>query len=161
MSSWRKQALIEAPAEAVWEMVGDPERYPEWAAAVLDVTGLASREEGEEFEQVTRTPLGRPTRTTFRIDELENLREIRLSCQASGLYSRWLLTEAQDNTFVDVEIGMDPTGVRPRAFDATIGKRWYRRLAEDSLDGLRNALRGGEGDQAHTGADPPRVEHHT
>ena len=28
MASFRQQTLIEAPVEAVWELVGDPKRYP-------------------------------------------------------------------------------------------------------------------------------------
>ena len=74
-----------------------------------------------------------------QVDDL--LHEIRLRCQESGLYSHWLLTEAQRSTFVDVEIGMEPLGLGPRAFDATLGRRWYRGLADDSLDGLRRAVR--------------------
>lgn len=46
MSSWRQQALIDAPVNVVWELVGDPKRYPEWAGDVVEVTGLASVDEG-------------------------------------------------------------------------------------------------------------------
>jgi uncharacterized protein YndB with AHSA1/START domain len=134
--------LIDAPLEEVWGFVGDPARYPEWAAGVVDVTGVAEVEEGAEFRQTTKVPIGSPTTTTFRIDELDELREIRLTCEASGLYSRWQLTEAQASTFVDVEIGMQPEAFRHRAFDTVLGKRWYRSLADDSIDGLRAAIRG-------------------
>lgn len=140
MASAHRQALIEAPIEAVWSLVGDPARYPEWAAGVVEVTGLAKAEPGAEFRQKTRVPLGPATTTTFRIDGLDELHEIHMTCERSGLYSHWLLTEAQDSTFVDIEIGMQPAELRYRAFDATIGRRWYRTLAEDSLDGLRSAV---------------------
>ncbi len=36
MASWRQQALIEAPVEEVWRLVGDPGRYPEWAGEVIE-----------------------------------------------------------------------------------------------------------------------------
>ena len=140
MASARRQALIEAPIETVWSFVGDPARYPEWAAGVVEVTGLAKAERGAEFLQKTKAPFGSTTTTTFRIDELEELHEIHMTCEASGLYSHWLLTEAQESTFVDVEIGMEPAVLSRRAFDATIGRRWYRTLADDSLDGLRSAV---------------------
>jgi len=128
--------------EAVWGLVGDPARYPDWAAGVVEVTGLAEIEEGAEYQQKTKNAFGAESATTFRIDELEELREIRLTCQARGLYSRWLLTEAQESTFVDLEIGMQPEAFRYRAFDVTMGKLWYRSLVDDSLDGLRAATRG-------------------
>jgi uncharacterized protein YndB with AHSA1/START domain len=142
MASARRQALIEAPIEKVWSFVGDPARYPEWAAGVVEVTGLAKAERGAEFQQKTKRPIGPIATTTFRIDELDELHEIHMTCEASGLYSHWQLTEAQDSTFVDVEIGLaDPEALRYRAFDATIGRRWYRTLADGSLDGLRSAVK--------------------
>lgn len=138
MPSWRQQALIEAPVEAVWELVGDPRRYPEWAGEVAEVTGLPRVEADAAFQQVTRTPLGKQT-TTFRIEALDAMRSIRMRCQASGYYSHWTLTEVRGDTFVDVELGMDPIHLRDRAFAATLGKSWFRRVAERSLDGLRAA----------------------
>jgi uncharacterized protein YndB with AHSA1/START domain len=140
MSSWRQQALIEAPVEEVWRLIGDPSTYPVWAGRdVLEVTGLPSVEAGATFRQVTRTPLGRQE-VTFRIEDLEELREIRMTCDESGLFSRWVLTEAQENTFADVEFGLEPRNLGHRAFDATLGKHWYRRTVDRFIDGLRGAL---------------------
>jgi uncharacterized protein YndB with AHSA1/START domain len=139
VSCARRQALIEAPIDAVWRLVGDPARYPEWAGGVLEVTGLATLEPGATFSQTTRGPLGK-VETTFVIEDLQDLHEIRLRCVESGLYSRWLLTEARDATFADVEIGMEPTSLANRAADATIGRGWYRRISEESLAGLRAAV---------------------
>lgn len=140
MSSWRQQVLIEAPVDEVWSLIGDPSKYPSWAGRdILEVTGLPSVEEGATFRQVTRTPLGRQE-VNFRIDDLEELREIRMTCHESGMFSRWLLTEAQENTFADIEIGIEPQTLRYRAFDATLGKQWYRRMADEFIDGLRGAV---------------------
>ena len=36
---------------------------------------------------------------------------------------------------------MDPTHLGYRAVDATVGKRWYRRTAETTLERLRDRLR--------------------
>ena len=140
MGCWREQALIDAPVRDVWELVGDPRRYPEWAEGFVEVTGLASVEEGAAYESVTRGPLNSKARTTFEIDALEELREIRLRCTLSGWYSRWVLTEADGATFADIEIGMDPTSKAYSAMDAMAGKRWYRRVAQGSLDGIKRAL---------------------
>jgi hypothetical protein len=135
VSSCRRQSLIEAPLEVVWNLVGDPARYPDWAGHVLEVTGVATLEEGATFQQHGRTPVGTST-TTFVVEDLEDMREIKLRCLESGYYSHWLLTEARGETFAEVEIGMDPTDVRYRAFDAVLGRRWYRRLVDDSLSQL-------------------------
>ena len=42
MSSWRQQALIEAPIDVVWGLVGDPKRHPHWAGGVVGVTMVRS-----------------------------------------------------------------------------------------------------------------------
>ena len=140
MGSWREQALIEAPLEDVWELVGDPRRYPQWAGDdILEVTGLPTVEKGAEYEQLTRSPMGK-SRTIFEIDELEDMHQIRMRCKASGWYSRWKLTEAGGGTFLDVEIGMEATTPAYRAFDRVAGKRWYRRVTRASFDGLRRVL---------------------
>ena len=136
VSACRRQGLIDAPLEAVWNLVGDPERFPEWAGDVIKVTGVATLEEGSTFDQETRTPLGTST-TQFVVEDLDDMHEIRLRCTRSGYYSHWLLTEAMGSTFAEVEIGMDPTHVGYRAFDATFGRRWHRRVAEDSLAQVR------------------------
>ncbi|HEX8741590.1 MAG TPA: SRPBCC family protein [Thermoleophilaceae bacterium] len=142
MGSWHEQAQIDAPVEEVWELVGDPRRYPEWVSdEVVEVTGLPTVVKGAEYEQVTRSPFGK-SKTTFAIDELEDLHEIRLRCTASGWYSHWKLTEAGGGTFADVVIGMEPHNAGYRAIDAVTGKRWYRRVANASLDGLKRALSG-------------------
>ena len=57
MSAFREQHLIEAPVDAVWDLVGDPRRYPEWAGSVVEVTGLEAAVEGAEYRQTMKTPL--------------------------------------------------------------------------------------------------------
>ena len=139
MTAFRQQALIESPVAEVWELVGDPARYPEWAGEVLEVTGLAEVAEHATFEQTQRTPFGADT-TVFEIEKLDDLREIKLRCQQSGYYSRWVLTPAQENTFAEVEIGVEPTSPAYRLFFGTVGRRYLRRISEQSLDGIRRAL---------------------
>jgi hypothetical protein len=140
MASWRQQVLLEAPVEKVWDLVGDPNRYPEWAGFVIDVTGLPRVEKGATYTQKTRSVVGTAT-TTFLVEELVDLHEVKLRCTSTGYYCQWVLTAAQGETFAEVEIGMDPSGPMPRAVDAMVGKRWYRRLTDRALDGLRARLR--------------------
>ena len=139
MSLVRHQTLISAPVDAVWQLVGDPESYPEWARDVIEVTGLPTVEEGATFERSDRTPIGKST-TIFVVDRLEDLREIKLRCLTSGYYSHWTLTEAQGDCFTEVEFGMEPTTLPFKALDATLGKRLWRRTMLESIDGLHEAV---------------------
>lgn len=140
MGSYRQQTLIKAPVAAVWREVGDPNRYPQWAGDVVEVTGLDDVEQGAHYRQKSRTPLG-TSETEFVVEALDEAREIHVRCLMSGFYLHWLLTEAGDDTFAEVEIGMDPKHVGYRAFDATMGKRWYRRAVDETLDRLRAVIR--------------------
>ena len=128
--------MIEAPIESVWELVGDPRRHPEWFPRVIEVNGERF-DEGEEYAQVTREPNGKAVRTDFLIERMDNLREIRFACQKTGMYAHWMLTDAQGDTFVDVEMGMQPKKVGQKVFDAVAGRRYFTRWLDQSLDALR------------------------
>jgi hypothetical protein len=137
MAAWREQALIEAPVDAVWGLVGDPARYPEWASNVVAVTGMPELDEKGTVELVSRMPLEGESTTIFEVERSEDLREIRLRCQTSGYYSHWVLTQAREATFLDVEIGVEPTAPQYRLYFGVLGKRYFRRVAQQSLDGIR------------------------
>ena len=140
MSAYRQQALIDAPVESVWRQVGDPNTYPRWAGDVVEVTGLDEVKEGAQFRQTTKTPL-RTVETPFVIEQLDDMREIQVRCLLSGYYLHWRLTEAGDDTFAEVEVGMDPKRLRYRAMDATVGRRWYRGVVDQMLERLRTVVR--------------------
>jgi uncharacterized protein YndB with AHSA1/START domain len=143
MSSWRQQAVIDAPLEAVWELVGDPNRYPDWTGSVVEVTGLPRVAPGATFRQVSKTRGGtRPL--TFRIDERDELRSIRLRCLDTNTYTQFSLTEARGGTFVDVETGTENPGLVDRALDATKRKWFFRSLVDRMLEGLQATLTGSE-----------------
>jgi polyketide cyclase/dehydrase/lipid transport protein len=137
VSEFRRQAVIDAPLPVVWGLVGNPRRYPEWWPRVLDVRGERFQE-GAEFVQVTRSPLGK-VETTYLIDGLDELQQIRMHCTKSGTFADWSLTEAQSNTFVEVQFGLDPLGPWFRVYDRAIGRRFNRRWCEESLEALRRA----------------------
>jgi hypothetical protein len=137
MSAVRRQALINASPSRVWDLVGDPRRHPEWWPRVIEVRG-ETFDEGSNYAQVTKDPNGQ-IETTMKVERLENLREINMRCTNTGTYSRWLLTEAQGDTFVDVEFGMDPENLRLRIFDATVGKLYFSRWLDKSLAALKQA----------------------
>ena len=104
---------------------------------MVEVRG-ESFDEGDNYAQVTKDP-GGENETTMRVERLEDLREIHMRCTHTGTYSRWLLTEAQGDTFVDVEFGMDPIGLGYRVFDVTVGKLYFRRWLDKSLAALEEA----------------------
>ena len=54
-------------------------------------------EEGDSYAQVTETPFGRQE-TTFIVDQRDEIKQIRMHCQETGMYADWRLTEAQANT---------------------------------------------------------------
>ena len=139
MSSHRQQAYLEAPLEAVWSLVGSPIRYPEWWPRVVEVRGQRF-EEGDEYAQVTEDPIGGKKETNFLLERREDLREIRMVCDQTGMYADWVLTEAQGGTFVEVEMGMQAKRLGDRIFDAALGKSYFRRWSSQSLEGLRAAL---------------------
>ena len=143
MSAWKQQAIVEAPVEDVWRLLADPERYPEWNAESIEVTGVPTKiEKGSTFRHTTRGPMGEAT-TVFEVEELDDLHEIKLRCQTSGYYSRWVLTEARGNTFADVELGIEPPNLMANVFRATHNKGYLRRMTEKTLDNVRAALKRG------------------
>jgi uncharacterized protein YndB with AHSA1/START domain len=147
VSVHRQQGLVDAPLEVVWELVATPSRYPEWWPRVIEVRGQRF-EEGDEYAQVMKGPLGK-AESNFLLERRENLREIRMRCQLSGLYADWLLTPAQGGTFVEVEMGMQPRRLGERVLDRAFGRSYFRRWTNDSLEGLREAaLDGSRGARA-------------
>jgi len=145
LSAVKRQAVIDAPVEAVWELVGNPARHPEWFPRVIEVNGQRF-DEGERYAQVTREPSGKTVNTDFLIERLEDLHEIRFACQKTGMYAHWQLTDAQGDTFVEVEMGMQPKSTGNKVFDAVFGRPYFRRWLDQSIDALRRkAGRGFDG----------------
>ena len=137
-SGIHQQALLDAPVSAVWELVSNPQRYPEWFPRVLEIQGERF-DEGEDFIQVTRLPLGKRDEIHFLIDELDELHEIRMHCMISGMFVHWQLTDAQGGTFLDAEFGIDPIRRRDRVSELAWGRRFLRRWLFDAVAGLKRA----------------------
>ena len=56
------------------------------------------------------------------------MHELKMKCQASGFYAHWLLTEAQDGTFTEVELGDRADRVEPGCED-----RWRAGAPHEEL----------------------------
>jgi uncharacterized protein YndB with AHSA1/START domain len=137
MSACKRQALIEAPVESIWDLVGNPSRHPEWWPRVIEVRGERFAE-GDEYAQVSHGPMGH-VETTFAVDARDELRHLKVHCTKSGTYAEWALTEARGETFVDVSFGMEPVGVANRFFDVTFGRRYFRSWMDQSVKALQRA----------------------
>jgi uncharacterized protein YndB with AHSA1/START domain len=138
MRDYRREVLISAPVDSVWELVGDPDTYAGWWPRVVEVKGERF-EEGSEFIQVTRGPLGKVT-TRYSIDELDDPRHIRTHCHLTGVTADWRLTGASDNTFVEVTFGADPPSLLMRAYSETFGRSYVRRWMDATVDALEEAV---------------------
>jgi carbon monoxide dehydrogenase subunit G len=138
VSSYRQQFYLDAPIESVWELVGDPRRHVQWWPEVIEMRGERF-EEGDEYVQVSRVPLGKVMESAFIVDRRDELRDIRVMCQKTGRYADWELAEAQDGTFIDVTFGLEPRAFGYRLFDRTAGKVYMRRWLTEAVDGLRAA----------------------
>jgi polyketide cyclase/dehydrase/lipid transport protein len=145
MASWKQQALIEAPVKDVWDVLSDPVRGPDWDQDVLAVTGAPVKiEKGSTFELTGRSPLGVNT-TSFKVEEFDEMHELKMRCQRSGFYAHWLLTRARDGTFTELELGVqlppNPDD-EVRTVDAAYTKTYLRKAAEKTLEGLRRVVKG-------------------
>lgn len=139
MTSCLQETLIDAPVEDVWGLVGDPRTYPDWWPRFIEVRGERF-EEGSEFLQVSQGPVGR-VESTYLIEQLDDLREVRVSCLKSGHYVDWKMTPAQDGTFVAAEFGINPLGLPYRIFDITFARRYFRKWLEQTVEALGDEAR--------------------
>ena len=138
MSAVHEQTLVDAPVATVWDLVGNPERYPEWFPRVFEVNG-ERYEEGAELVMATVQPMFGRDEAAMHIDRMSDLHEIRMHCQISGMFIHWQLTDAQGGTFLDAEFGIDPLRPRDRAFDFTMGRRFFRRWITEAVESLKQA----------------------
>jgi len=137
MSACRLQAQVDVPPDALWELIGNVERHPEWWPRVVGVQceGLEQR---CSYRQVLKSPMG-VVEPDVSIERLDDCRELTLRCLDTGTYAHWLLAEAQGGTFIDVEFGLDPKTTKTRVFDLVAGRRYFRHWLQDSIDALRRA----------------------
>jgi uncharacterized protein YndB with AHSA1/START domain len=138
VSTYRAQVHIDAPLDEVWALVGNPATYPQWWPAAVEIRGERF-EFGDQFTQVVGIA-GRRLEYTRIIDRRDELKELSWHCPTTGGFQRWLLTDAQGGTFVDMEMGMNPPTLRYGLFDKTMGRWAIKRWSEQAVDGLRKTL---------------------
>jgi hypothetical protein len=141
MSLSRQQGFIDAPVQVVWDLIADVDRHPEWWPRVVEVEcdGL---EAGCTYREVIQTPLGKDEMELF-VDRLEECRNLSIRCLNTGTFVRMELAEAQDGTFLEAEMGMEPDRLRQRVFDAVAGRRFFKAWLRETVDALSRAVRTG------------------
>lgn len=138
MSTTHKQGFIEAPVERIWDLVSDVERHPQWWPRVVEVECEGLAEEGCTYREVVQTPFGKEEMHML-IDGFDDCRNLSIRCLSTGTFVRFGLTEAQDGTFLDCEMGMDPKSFSNRAFDAIAGRRYFRSWLAQTFEALDHA----------------------
>jgi uncharacterized protein YndB with AHSA1/START domain len=140
--TYRHQALIEAPLEEVWEVVSDPKTHPDWWPEVVSVDAPEDLGEGDSYVRHTNKsiPFVDAVDHIWVAERLEHLKEAQFRCTVSGSYARFSLTPAQDDTYVELETGMDPASLKWRLVKPVFGLQ-FKRWAIEVLDGLPEAVR--------------------
>jgi hypothetical protein len=135
----RQQAFVPATVRSVWDLVGQPSRHPEWWPEIVEVQGKRFGR-GCSYCQVSLGEDGL-SETTFLVERIEKFRELLVRCAETGLYMRWLLTEARSGTFVEAEFGVDTERASEAdpAFDYAARKSQLRHWLQTCLDGLADA----------------------
>ena len=141
MSEVRQQVLIEAPPNVVWALITDVNRHPEWWPDVEEVH-CEDFHEGCSYREVIKVPLGTAERE-FVVNEATDCQRFRIDCVVSGAFVDLGLTEAQGGTFIDAVAGMNPIGVRYKAFDAIAGGNYFRKWLDRSLEAMKRAAASG------------------
>lgn len=134
--AYRRHAVIKAPVEDVWSIVSDPQTHPDWWPELRDVqlAGVAGGA-GEYTRFTRRFGFLDLIDTTWVAEPREHMKEVNFRCTASGTYTRFVLTPAQEDTFVEVEAGVAPIGIHGRIMQAA-GPLFFRRWLGDLLDAL-------------------------
>jgi carbon monoxide dehydrogenase subunit G len=139
VSRCRQQIFIDAPREVVWELIADVEHHPDWWPGVIEVD-CDQIAQGCEYREVMKVPMGSGERQ-FRIDAFDDPERFHIKCVNTGGFVEIELTAAQDGTFVTGEAGLDPQSMRFKVFDTVMGRRYFTRWLEESLEGMRKAAR--------------------
>ena len=144
MPTTRRSRTLDAPAEAVWGVVGDPSHQPRWWPKVARVEGV----QAEAFTRVYATSKGKPIRADFRIAESDPPRRRRWVQVLEGTPFAKFMREAEE--VVDIEpVGDGRTKIVLEArqklrglsrFGGFLVRRATRRQLDEALDALERVL---------------------
>jgi uncharacterized protein YndB with AHSA1/START domain len=130
-----QQAFIDAPVQTVWELVGDPNRHPDWWPDVLEAE-CADLRQGCRYRGVIKGPFGADEHDML-LERLDRCQEVRITCEDMGVTTRFVLTEARGGTFVQGHFAIEPNSLGMKAIGAVVGRRVMRSWLERSLENLK------------------------
>ena len=142
MPTARRSRRIDAPADELWDVIGDPHHLPRWWPRVTRVEDV---EEGA-FTEVMRTRKGKLVRADFRVvardDDARSLTWVQ---QIEGSPFARVLKSAETEirlqagsaraTEVAIELRQVPSGVS--RFGGYMMRRAARATLDEALDGLQ------------------------
>ncbi len=102
-----RQSYIEAPIERVWELVGDPNRHPEWWPDIIEVE-CADIREGCRYRGVVKGFFGVDDHELL-LERLDDCHEVLISCAGTGVTTSFVLAEARGGTFVEGNFAIEPS----------------------------------------------------
>jgi polyketide cyclase/dehydrase/lipid transport protein len=133
---YTRQGLIEAPIDDVWSIVSDPHTHPDWWPEVKHVRFPdETEEEGEYIRKVRRFGFLDLVDNIWVAEPMEDLKQVNFRCTLTGTYTRFALTPAQDNTFIELESGVNPIGVQGRMI-RIMGPLFFKRWQDELLEEL-------------------------
>ena len=132
-----QQTFIDAAPETIWELVGDPNRHPDWWPGIVEVE-CADLREGCRYREVVKG-FFKPQEHDILIERLDTCQEVCISCQDTGVTTRFVLTGAQGGTFVEGHFSIEPNSIGSKVVTAVTGQRMMRSWLERSLENLKNA----------------------
>jgi uncharacterized protein YndB with AHSA1/START domain len=130
-----QQAFIDAHPETIWELVGDPNRHPDWWPDVIEVQ-CADLQEGCRYRGVVRG-FFKADEHDLVIERLDTCQEVCISCEDTGVSTRFVLTGAQGGTFVEGHFTIEPNSIGMKVVSAVSGRRVMRSWLERSLENLK------------------------
>ena len=139
--SYRHQAMIDAPVADVWEVVSDPRTHPDWWPEVVRIEASEHVAEGDEYVHTAKMMrFVDAVDAVWVVERLEQMKEAQFRCTMTGTWARFTLTPAQDETFVEMEAGIDPASWKWRLAEPFLGLQ-YKRWLMAVLDALPGAVR--------------------
>jgi uncharacterized protein YndB with AHSA1/START domain len=133
--------------DRVWELVGDPNRHPEWWPDMIEVE-CADLHEGCRYRGVVKGPFGAAPHD-LHVERLDDCQEVSIHCEGTGVTTRFVMTPAQGGTFVQGYFSIEPNTIGLKVIASVAGRRIMHSWLEESLESLRRTAA-----PAPAGADP-------
>jgi hypothetical protein len=134
--TYRRQGLIEAPLDDVWPIVSNPHTHPDWWPEVKHVRVDPEHESEGEYTRVSRRfGFLDLVDAVWVAEPMEEMKQVNFRCTMTGTYTRFALTPAQDNTFIELESGVNPIGVSGRVIKV-MGPLFFKRWQDELLEAL-------------------------